>query len=78
MPRSATFSDYLSFEGATPLSANWEQHELWSMQQAGLSGVGAGISDFPSLHVSMIVLCCLSLRKINRRAACSFVGLSQR
>ncbi len=75
----APFGDlqrYLSFEGATPLSANWEQHELWSMQQAGLSGVGAGISDFPSLHVSMIVLCCLSLRKINRRAACSFVGLA--
>ena len=67
---------YLTSVDSSPLSASWAQHELWSMHQAGISGLGAGISDFPSLHVSMIILCCLSLRKISRRAARVLVGVA--
>ena len=67
---------YLGSEAATPFSAAWEQGQLWAIQQAGLSGVGAGISAFPSLHVSMIVLCCFSVWAISRRAAFIFVGLA--
>ena len=75
----APFGDlqlYLSFEGATPFSASWAQRQLWSMHQAGISGVGAGISAFPSLHVSMILLCCFSVWNISRRAGCLFVALA--
>ena len=67
---------YLGSEAAIPFSASWEQAQLWAIQQAGLSGVGAGISDFPSLHVSMIMLCCFSVWNISRRAAFIFVGLA--
>ncbi len=75
----APFGDlqrYLGFESATPFSASWAQRQLWAMHQAGISGVGAGISDFPSLHVSMIVLCCFSVWNISRRAGSLLVALA--
>lgn len=67
---------YLDLDAATPFSTSWAQHALWSMQQAGISGVGAGISAFPSLHISMIMLCCLSVWNISRRVGFLFLAIA--
>ena len=67
---------YLSFDADTALSAAWTQHELWQVYRAASSGVGAGISAFPSLHVSMILLCCLGMWKIGRPVAYALVAVA--
>ncbi|HEX4768470.1 MAG TPA: phosphatase PAP2 family protein [Lichenihabitans sp.] len=67
---------YLSFDADTALSAAWTQRELWQAYRAASSGVGVGISAFPSLHVSMIVLCCLGMWKISRPVAYALVAVA--
>ncbi len=67
---------YLSFDADTALSAAWTQHELWQAYRVASSGVGAGISAFPSLHVSMILLCCLGMWKIGRPVAYALVAVA--
>jgi hypothetical protein len=69
---SARYADlvkYLSFDSSAFFSAQKEQHQLWALHAAGSSNVGAGISAFPSLHVSMILLCCLAASKVSRLCA---------
>lgn len=63
--RYANLVKYLSFD-STLFSAQLEQHKLWALHAAGSSNIGAGISAFPSLHVSMIFLCCFAASKVNR------------
>jgi membrane-associated phospholipid phosphatase len=54
-------------------SAGWfssaadEQHYLWSLHAAGVSGFGSGISAFPSMHVALISLNALFAAEVNRR-----------
>ncbi len=67
---------YLDFDADTALSAAWTQRELWQAYRAASSGVGAGISAFPSLHVSMILLCCLGMWKIGRPVAYALVAVA--
>lgn len=74
--RYASLMRYLNFDHLLPFSATAEQHMLWALHVSGTSDVGAGISAFPSIHVSMILLCCLAAWPINRRCAHALMGLS--
>jgi uncharacterized membrane protein len=42
------------------------QSNLWQAYQAGASGLGTGISAFPSMHLSMAMLFVLAARRIHR------------
>lgn len=57
---------YLSFDTSSLFSAPAEQHALWLLHVTGSSNIGTGISAFPSLHVSMILLCCFAASKVSR------------
>lgn len=48
-------------------SAVTVQHYLWSLHNAGTSGIGSGISAFPSMHVSLVTLNALFLFEHRRR-----------
>jgi hypothetical protein len=50
-----------------PFSAVESQAKLWAAHVGGASAMGAGISAFPSLHVSMAVLVMLSGWSMSRR-----------
>ncbi len=67
---------YLSFDTDSMFSAAWDQRLLWKLHSENSATVGAGISAFPSLHVSMILLCCLGLWKINRPFAYVFIAIA--
>ena len=67
---------YLATEVDSPGSAAWQQRELWSIYRSASSGVGAGISAFPSLHVSMIILCCLGIWGLDKRAAAPLIAVA--
>lgn len=67
---------YLTSQENWAFSAASEQRELWRMYVAGSSRIGAGISAFPSLHVSLIVLCCLAMWRVNRPAAWLLIGVA--
>jgi len=58
---------YLQFDKMNPLSAAWGQQLLWTNYLRHGSYFGAGISAFPSLHVTMAVLFALAGWKLNRR-----------
>lgn len=64
---------YLSFDSSSLFSATAEQHALWALHVTGSSDVGAGISAFPSLHVSMVLLCCFAASKVNR--LCTYAAM---
>jgi hypothetical protein len=74
--RYAGLVRYLSFDHALPFSATAEQNMLWQLHVSGAPNVGAGISAFPSLHVSMILLCCLAAWRVNRWCLYALIGLS--
>ncbi|TIQ31774.1 MAG: hypothetical protein E5X48_26595 [Mesorhizobium sp.] len=42
------------------------QNYLWSLNEAGRTGFGSGISAFPSVHVGLVTLNALFLREYNR------------
>lgn len=67
---------YLRFDMGTPFSAAWDQRLLWKLHSENSATVGAGISAFPSLHVSMILLCCLGVWQVSRRFACVFLAIA--
>jgi hypothetical protein len=67
-------SRYLAFDAANPLSAYSEQKELWRLYSARQPGLAAGISDFPSMHVTMATLFALTAGRINH-ALCWAAGL---
>jgi hypothetical protein len=73
--RYAGLMQYLSFDRILPFSATAEQKTLWALHVSGSSDVGAGISAFPSIHVSMMLLCCLAAWRVNRRFAYALMGL---
>lgn len=58
---------YLQFNRSNPLSAAWGQHLLWSNYVRQGAYFGAGISAFPSLHVTMSVLFTLAAWRLNRK-----------
>ena len=58
---------YLQFSSHSPLSASAGQHMLWLLYMSGGTSLGAGISAFPSMHMSMTTLCVLAAWRINRR-----------
>lgn len=58
---------YLQFDRMNPLSAAWGQQLLWTNYQRHGSYFGAGISAFPSLHVTMAVLFALFGWNLHRR-----------
>lgn len=65
----ARFGDltrYLAFDVASPISAAAEQHLLWSERANVDAAIAGGISAFPSLHVTMAVLCALACWRLNR------------
>jgi hypothetical protein len=63
----AALLDYLKFDAASPISAYSEQKQLWKLYSAYRPGLGAGISAFPSMHVSMTVLFALAATELDRR-----------
>ncbi|QFY60736.1 hypothetical protein FZ934_10080 [Rhizobium grahamii] len=50
-----------------PLLAHSFQTYLWSLHQAGTSGLGSGISAFPSVHVGLIALNAFFAIDLSRR-----------
>jgi hypothetical protein len=74
--RYADLMQYLSFDRILPFSATAEQKTLWALHVSGSSDVGSGISAFPSIHVSMMLLCCLATWRVNRRFAYALMGLT--
>jgi hypothetical protein len=52
--------------GRGPYSAAVQQQELWAVHAAAGPAVGAGISAFPSLHVTMAVLSALAGAQVSR------------
>lgn len=74
--RYADLVKYLSFDSYTLFSASVEQHALWAFHVTGSSDIGAGISAFPSLHVSMILLCCFAASKVSRLCTYAAMGVA--
>jgi hypothetical protein len=58
---------YLSFDKGQPFSAISIRDYLWSIHQAGRADFGGGISDLPSLHVTMSCLWTATAFKFHRR-----------
>jgi hypothetical protein len=54
--RYRAMADYLSFDRGLPFSATTIQNYLWNAHQTGRIDFGTGISDLPSLHVTMSCL----------------------
>jgi hypothetical protein len=67
---------YLDVEKQVMFSASWSQHQLWALHAAQSATTGAGISAFPSLHVSMMVLCCLGLWTVSRPLAFALTAVA--
>lgn len=64
--RFAELIRYLAFDLHNPFSAVAEQQRLWTSYLNRDGHVGAGISAFPSLHVSMVTLFALAGWKLHR------------
>jgi hypothetical protein len=64
------FAEQLEFlarsAGASNSAASYQTY-LWSAQEAGLTGLGTGISAFPSVHVALISLNAFFLYAYSRR-----------
>ena len=58
--------DYLAFDLDSGASAISLQRRLLMLHESGKAGLGTGISEFPSLHVSIAVLCALAGARINK------------
>ena len=77
----ARFADQLAFlneSGGGKHSAVRVQHYLWALHDHRETGVGSGISAFPSMHVSLAMLNALFLFEFNRKwglAAFAYVAL---
>jgi len=65
---AARFAPLLAWLGAVggPFSAAAQQQQLWAVYVASSPTVGAGVSAFPSLHVTMAVLAALGGWSISR------------
>ncbi|OWV93289.1 hypothetical protein ATY81_15610 [Rhizobium sp. R72] len=50
-----------------PTTASMFQHYLWSLHEHGSSGLGSGISAFPSVHVGLIALNAFFAAEVSRR-----------
>lgn len=70
--RFAPLLDYLEFSRGLPLSSVDVQTLLWSAYSHGASGLGSGISAFPSLHVAMATLFFLAARHVHRALAVAY------
>lgn len=66
--RFRELTDYLAFDRANPLSASALQATMLESWRAQSGGVGVGISEFPSLHVTMATLCAFMAWRVNRWA----------
>ncbi|MDP9810267.1 hypothetical protein J2W42_003128 [Rhizobium tibeticum] len=51
----------------TPTTAGMFQRYLWSLHEHGTSGLGSGISAFPSVHVGLIALNAFFAAEVSRR-----------
>jgi hypothetical protein len=49
-----------------PFPAIVFQDYLWRFHESGSTGLGSGISAFPSLHVAMASLCAITIWRLNR------------
>jgi hypothetical protein len=74
--RFAPLLAYLDFSKGMPLSSVDLQSALWSAYASGSSGVGSGISAFPSLHVAMATLFALTARHIHRALGVAFAAFA--
>ena len=75
---SQRFAPLRNFLQSTPNATEATQAYLWAMHQAGTSGLGTGISAFPSMHVAITTVCALFLSELDRRwriLAWSFVAI---
>lgn len=61
------FADVTAFLQSTPNATAATQDYLWTMHAAGTSGLGSGISAFPSMHVAVTTVCALFLSEFDRR-----------
>jgi PAP2 superfamily. len=64
------FADQLAFLATSAGevgSAHTFQAYLWSLHELGLSGLGSGISAFPSMHVALVTLIALFAAEHSRR-----------
>lgn len=70
------FADQMAFlaESGSVHSAVNTQRYLWALYEAGESGLGSGISAFPSMHVSLATLNALFLFEWSRRWGCVAFG----
>ena len=71
--RYGELTAYLEFSQGTRHSAIDLSRYLWGWYERGVAGVGSGISAFPSLHLAMATLFCLTLRAI--RPAATWIGV---
>lgn len=78
---TARFADQLAFlAAAAPQqhSAAMLQNYLWSLHSTGQTGIGSGISAFPSMHVGLVMLNALFVAEYSRRwglVAFAYVGI---
>lgn len=72
------FAPLHNFLHSAPNTTEVTQAYLWAMHQAGTSGLGSGISAFPSMHVAITTVCALFLSELDKRwriPAWSFVAI---
>ncbi|MDP3659197.1 phosphatase PAP2 family protein [Phenylobacterium sp.] len=67
---------YLQYNLDWSMSASAGQHMLWNLYQHQLSSLGAGISAFPSMHMSMTTLCVLAAWRLDRRAGWAMLAFA--
>jgi hypothetical protein len=60
--------NYLAFDRESPISAAAQHHWLLMQFRGQKAEVGAGISAFPSLHVTMVMLVTIAAWKVHRFA----------
>lgn len=64
--RFAPVIDYLAYDRGDPGSPIALQRRLLELHEAGKAGLGTGISEFPSMHVTIAVLCTLAASRIHK------------
>ena len=67
--RFAAQLEFLARSGATGHSAAAYQHYLWAGYEASRTGIGSGISAFPSVHVAVVCLNAFFLHAHSRKLA---------
>ena len=65
--RFAGLLEFLAHGASSPGSSAYCQAYLWTLNTIGQTGLGSGISAFPSVHVALATLNALFAREYSRR-----------